>query len=122
MRPPWQSFMEALRSGTEPACRDARYRAWVRLQPCATCGKRGPSEVNHVVGAFGGKGVGCKTDDYLGFPQCRACHQLITLFRKRWEELYGDQLRYSAMTMLQAIHEGILTPVLEKLPKARSKG
>lgn len=107
MRPPWLAFRPALQGGYLEPLRSEAYKTWVRTLPCATCGRRGLSECNHVVG-YGFKPVGGKTDDFWVFPQCRECHELITVRRRKWEELYGEQWQYVALTMLEAIHEGVL--------------
>jgi len=57
------------------AARDAKYRAWIRTQPCAVCGRPAPSVVMHQRILQGG-GTGMKPSDYETLPGCPDCHYL----------------------------------------------
>lgn len=50
------------------------YLAYVRSQPCCSCGAPGPSDPHHS----GLRGVGQKADDYSCVPLCRPCHERVT--------------------------------------------
>lgn len=50
---------------------DPKYLAWIRQQPCATCGKPGPSEAAH----FGPRSIALKPPDRDTLPLCAHCHR-----------------------------------------------
>ena len=49
------------------------YLDFIRMHPCADCGKLGPSLAHHVSFVDGTR-IGGKADDYYTIPLCRACH------------------------------------------------
>lgn len=53
-----------------PPIRSAAYLDFIRIRPCCSCGRHGPSDPHH----FGPRGAGQKTDDYRVVPLCRTCH------------------------------------------------
>jgi hypothetical protein len=56
--------------------RDPKYLAWLRKQPCCSCGKRAPSEAHHIKGAQP-RGKGIKSGDDKCIPLCggpQGCH------------------------------------------------
>lgn len=50
-----------------------KYLAWLRKQPCAICGRHGPSQACHVRRGTDG-GMGIKPSDNFAFPMCIYCH------------------------------------------------
>lgn len=70
--------------------RDAKFRAFVRLHPCAIKGKPGhrcmsPIDAAHIEG----NGMGTKADDLLTIALCRAAHMLShSIGWKRFEERF----------------------------------
>ena len=57
---------------SKPA-RSAVYLGWIRQQPCAWCGKAGPSEASHHPDEGHGA-MGMKAGDLDTIPLCRSCH------------------------------------------------
>lgn len=68
----------AIRKGDEGK-RDPRYRAWIGLLPCATCGRLAtadwPNEAAHT-NVFGSSGMSQKTNDRSCLPLCHKCHRI----------------------------------------------
>lgn len=54
-----------------PPLRSEPYRRWVAAQPCAHCGRAGPSQAAH---SDTGKGVGIKSCDSTAIPLCADGH------------------------------------------------
>lgn len=50
-----------------------RYLDFIRMQPCASCGKPGPSDPHHASWVDGTRASG-KADDAFAYPLCRVCH------------------------------------------------
>lgn len=50
-----------------------KYLSWLRRQPCAICGRHGPSQACHVRKGTDG-GMGIKPSDNYAFPMCLWCH------------------------------------------------
>lgn len=106
--PPDMTFAQAMRAGLVKPARDPRYLEYVAGLPCCITAQR-PVTVHHIVG-HGLKAAGGKTSDYLAIPLAPELHQngpmaLHVLGHKAWEEIYGSQLEFSALTLLQAIHD-----------------
>jgi hypothetical protein len=64
----------------QPSVEEPAYLAWVRLQPCLVCGRRGPSDAAHIRAAapqYGKRytGKGEKPDDCWTLPLCRQHHE-----------------------------------------------
>ena len=53
--------------------KDKDYLDFIRIHPCADCGKAGPSIAHHV-SFIDGTRVGGKADDYYTIPLCMVCH------------------------------------------------
>jgi hypothetical protein len=53
--------------------RRVHHLAFIRLLPCAACGKAAPSEAAHVRTGTDG-GVGMKPADRYAIPLCTTCH------------------------------------------------
>lgn len=49
---------------------DRVHLAFVRLQPCCLCGRRGPSQAHHA----GPRGLGTRVHDWMAVPLCDPCH------------------------------------------------
>jgi hypothetical protein len=82
------------------AARDERYKAWIRTQKCAVCGKPAPSVVMHQRILQGG-GTGMKPSDYETLPGCQYCHDLEGQkgFLTLWDHRSG--LEFSDKTELR---------------------
>lgn len=104
--PPGMSFLQAFRAGYVGRIEDERYLAWVRTLPCCCCG--GPGGVAHHPYSVIGKGAATKVPDYLAIPMHPEHHERLHASVARWEAENGAQLHHAALTMLQAIHEGVL--------------
>jgi hypothetical protein len=57
------------------AHRDKAYLAYIRAQPCAKCGRPGPSHAAHMRCLKGG-GTGLKPSDYHAIPLCDEHHNV----------------------------------------------
>lgn len=55
--------------------RSPAYLAYIRRQPCATCGG-GPCEAHHLK-IRGTVAMGRKVSDYQAVPLCRDCHRQV---------------------------------------------
>lgn len=53
-------------------CRDKKYLAWLRTQPCCICGA-GNTVAHHTSTG----GIGLKGSDLLAIPLCPPCHDMI---------------------------------------------
>ena len=110
--PPNMTFWRAMRCGLITPARSPAYLAFVASLPCCVTGAR-PVTVHHLVG-HGIRGAGAKTDDYLTIPLAPELHLpnypggLHAIGHHAWEEKHGSQLEYAAMTMIEAIHRGVL--------------
>jgi len=54
--------------------RSKAYLNWIRLLPCAHCGRSGDVEAHHIKGVGGLSGAGLRASDYLAMPLCPDCH------------------------------------------------
>lgn len=97
------NFKQRLQFGYAKPKRNRAYLDWVKTLPCSKCNCEG-TEPHHIIAAGLGGGMGTKADDYLSMPLCRKCHDElhdgIKDMHSQWE--------WVAMTLLQAIHEGVI--------------
>ena len=52
--------------------------------------------------------MGTKASDLFVWPSCRPCHQLYETNRAKWHEMYGDEWEWVALTIAQAVDEGVI--------------
>lgn len=98
-------FEHALRFGYTGRIESGKYLAWIRNQPCDTCGAPAPSDPSHLDNAF--KGTGTKAPDFWAIPQCRLCHEAYE--RESSKIAVEPRMARAALYMLQAIYEGVLS-------------
>ena len=53
------------------------YLKWVRLQPCAFCGVKPPSQACHITPPGVTKSSSSKVSDYFTLPGCARCHERV---------------------------------------------
>jgi hypothetical protein len=104
--PPYMTFPQALRAGYVGRIEDRGYMNWVKRQPCCVCGA--PADDPHHIHGRGFKGMGTKVPDYWTIPLCRAHHDELHHNVGLWEDAHGSQFEWVAMTLLQALYEGVL--------------
>ena len=104
--PPYLTFRDALRRGFVGRIENRSYMEWVKGLPCVSCSQ--PADDPHHLYGSGYKGMGTKVPDYLTIPVCRNCHDALHHNVSGWEEVNGSQWEHAAMTMLQAIYQGVL--------------
>jgi len=96
-----------------------RYRRWVSEQPCANCGKHGPSQVAHYVGLRGqsfGRGTGIKGHWLAETALCPACHLEVDEYQHSDAESRDARridrsemfLYWILRTVMRASDEGVL--------------
>ena len=100
------TFKQKLQKGYVKPYRNQNYIKWVKQQVCP-CGNHA-DDAHHVIDVGLG-GMGTKASDLLTFPVCRSCHQDIHANLKHWENIYGDQMFWVAMTIEQAREEGVIS-------------
>ena len=98
------TFKQSLQKGYTKPYRNRNYLDWVKVQTCP-CGAPAddPSHVNSY------KGTGTKAPDLFVWPSCRPCHQMYETKRDYWRQLYGDEWEWVALTILQAVEEGVIS-------------
>lgn len=104
--PPGLSFERALQAGYAGRLEDSRYLLWVSRLPCV-CGCGGSGDAHHPYGT-GFKGAATKVPDWWAIPMSRRCHAALHQDVAGWEERHGPQLRYSLVTITQAVAVGAL--------------
>jgi NAD-dependent SIR2 family protein deacetylase len=82
------------------------YTRWVKTLRCVSC--NAPADDPHHPHGSGFKGMGTKVPDWWVIPICRTCHDVLHHDVHVWEEENGMQLEHVALTLLQAIREGVL--------------
>jgi hypothetical protein len=99
------NYKHRLQKGLAKPFRSKPYLSWVKAQECP-CGAPAddPSHVN--VGGY--KGMGTKASDLFVWPSCRICHQMYEVNRTKWHDLYGDEWEWVALTIAQAVDEGVI--------------
>lgn len=105
MVPVGMTFARALAAGYVEAWRGRPYLDWVKTLPCVGCGAT-PSDPHHVTGMY--RGAGKRSPDCLAIPLCRPCHDRLHHAPKGWEAEHGDQMTHACMTLVQAVHQGVL--------------
>jgi hypothetical protein len=91
------SFRQALRFGYAEV-RSEPYMVAVRRLPCCVCDAPGPSDPHHLHGV-GYRGSGTKAPDVWCIPLCRGHHDELHDDRAAWEEKYGSQFEFVALTL-----------------------
>ena len=79
-----------------------KYLAWVREQPCVSCGAWPPSEAHHVKAVCHLSGAGMKCTDLAVMPLCRLHHDNEHRFPTEM------QIKWAFQTLDKAVEEGIL--------------
>lgn len=111
--PPGCTWIQALKFGYVKLFDVPEYIRWLHTLPCCVSGSREAITAHHVVG-HGLKASGGKTHDLLAIPLAAELHLpnyvggLHCMGHRAWEERHGSQLDYSAMTLLQAVYDGVL--------------
>jgi len=95
--PPGMSVREALQNGYATV-RSEAYMARVRQLPCCACDAPPPSDPHHPHGA-GYRGAGTKSPDIWVIPLCRTHHDELHHSVPEWEEKYGTQFEFVALTL-----------------------
>lgn len=104
--PPHLSFEQALKRGYVGRMENRQYMDWVKSLPCCSCQR--PADDPHHPTSVGLRGGGTKVPDQLAIPLCRNCHDNLHHDPKGWEEVNGEQIYHSALTLLRAFYEGRL--------------
>lgn len=104
--PPHLNFEQALALGYAGRMEDRAYLNWVKTLPCCGCGDH--SDDPHHIHSRGFKGMGTKVPDYMTMPLCRICHDELHRGVTDWEARNGEQIKHVTMTLMRAIHEGVL--------------
>lgn len=99
--PSWLTFRDALRAGHLGRIEDRSYLDWVKKLECCVC--NAPADDPHHIVVVGYKGMGSKTADYWAIPLCRPHHDELHHDKQKWEEEYGSQWEYAALTMLRRL-------------------
>lgn len=114
--PPGVTWIQALKFGYVKRFDCPAYIEWLHTLPCCVSGSRTNVTAHHVVG-HGLKGLGGKTHDLLAIPLVAelhlpdypgGLHNSHAGGHPAWEEKHGSQLNFSALTLLQAIYDGVL--------------
>jgi hypothetical protein len=104
--PPGLSFREALRLGYV-SVKSPQYMAAVRRLPCVVCDAPGPNDPHHPHGV-GYRGTGTKSPDVWLIPLCRGHHDELHADRVAWEDKYGSQFEFVAVTLAMLWTSGVL--------------
>ncbi|WP_033552931.1 DUF968 domain-containing protein, partial [Escherichia coli] len=83
-----------------------KYTRWVKMQPCACCGKPA-DEPHHLIG-HGQGGMGTKAHDLFVLPLCRKHHDEVHADTVAFEEKYGSQLELIFRFIDRALATGVL--------------
>jgi len=101
--PSYLTFRDALVRGYVPRMESRKYMDWVKSLKCVSCGA--PADDPHHPHGVGYKGMGSKVPDWWVIPICRLHHDELHHDVRAWEEKYGSQFEFAALTLLQALHE-----------------
>jgi len=105
--PPGLTFKDALRNGYA-TIRTEEYMRRIRKLPCCVCNAPAPSDPHHPHGV-GYRGTGSKAPDVWCIPLCRAHHDELHHDRVAWEDKYGDQFEFVAVTYAQMWASGMVS-------------
>ena len=101
------SYKQALQKGLAKAVRSPAYLHYVGSLPCVVCGQEPAGDPHHLKGdGFGGSS---KASDLFVIPLCRTHHDELHHDMNAWEEKNGSQWMWIALTLHQAVDEGVLT-------------
>lgn len=106
MIPPGLTFKQAIQKGYIKPIRNKAYTDWVKSLPCCVCGKQSDDPHHIIQAGYGGKGT--KASDLWTIPLCREHHDELHKDVDAWEFAHGMQFEFVALTLLQAVHDGIL--------------
>ena len=102
-----RSYKSALQSGFVKPIRSKAYLNYVASLPCVVCGHEPAGEAHHMIDVgFGG--MGTKESDLFTFPLSRKEYILLHEDVKLWEEKHGSQWMWVAITIHQAITDGVI--------------
>jgi hypothetical protein len=107
LRPPGLTFREALKNGYA-TIRSERFMALVRKLPCCVCNAPPTSDPHHPHGV-GYRGTSSKAPDLWVIPLCRGHHDELHQDRVAWEEKYGSQFEFVAVTLAHLWADGAIT-------------
>jgi len=102
------TFKAALQKGYIKPVRNKAYLVWMVKAGRCPCGAAA-TEAHHLIDSGFGGGMGTKNSDLLAFPICGVCHSELHACVSEWEETYNSQWEHVALTMAQAVNEGVLT-------------
>lgn len=88
--------------------RSKKYIAWVKEQPCVSCGAPA-DDPHHLTGLGGMGGMGTTAPDWTAMPMCRPCHTDIHNTPKMWPM----QWEWISRTLGQAVDDGFLVVITE---------
>lgn len=100
------NYKQRLQKGLAKPLRNRNYLDWVKTQTCP-CGA--PADDPSHVNGGGYKGMGTKASDLFVWPSCRPCHQLYEVSAKEWRMQFGDEWEWVAVTIAQAVEEGVIS-------------
>jgi len=100
------TFKQSLVRGYIKPIRSPAYRRWVKSLPCCACGKSA-DDPHHII-SVGYGGMGTKVSDLWAIPLCREHHDSLHGNVTDWEFQHGLQWEHVALTLLQAVHDGVL--------------
>ena len=103
--PPHFTFRQALQRGFVEV-RSRPYMDAVKRLPCVAC--NAPADDPHHPHGVGFRGAGTKTPDLWVIPLCRKCHDELHYDVHAWEQRYGSQFEFVALTFLRLWTEGKL--------------
>ncbi len=101
------TFKQALQRGYIKPMRNKYYLVWMVKNIRCPCGAAA-TEAHHLISAGFGGGMGTKNSDLLAFAICAACHAMLHADISEWEDCYNSQWEHVALTMAQAVNEGVL--------------
>ncbi|HFT9628878.1 TPA: DUF968 domain-containing protein [Escherichia coli] len=85
---------------------DEKYTRWVKMQPCACCGK--PADDPHHLIGHGQGGMGTKAHDIFTLPLCREHHNELHADPLAFEEKHGSQIDLIFRFLDHAFATGVL--------------
>ena len=86
--------------------KNEKYTRWVKVQPCACCGKQA-DDPHHLTG-HGQGGMGTKAHDLFVLPLCRTHHDELHADTVAFEKKYGTQPEMVLKTLDRELAIGVL--------------
>lgn len=100
----------ATKSTRDPSADEKRFHAFVKEQPCVTCGRPGPSILHHCEGATF-KHNKVLIGHWFVIPLCYQCDEVITHgSRRTFRERFGPQCDLWISTATEYIYATGLEP------------